>query len=79
MCDNSNVTGIVDRLEALGLVERRAAAHDRRVKTVVLTEHGEAVRGVVQERMSVPPPPIAGLSDEDAVALRDILKRALDV
>ncbi len=45
---------------------------------MVLTEHGEAVRGVVQERMSVPPPPIAGLSDEDAVALRDILKRALD-
>ena len=79
MCDNSNVTGIVDRLEALGLVERRAAAHDRRVKTVVLTERGEEVRGVVQERMSVPPPPIAGLSDEDVVALRDILKRALDV
>ena len=32
-CDNSNVTGIVDRLEAAGLVERRAAEHDRRVKT----------------------------------------------
>ena len=26
MCDNSNVTGIVDRLEALGLVERKPAA-----------------------------------------------------
>src|SRR3954465_11309292 len=29
-CDNSNVTGIVDRLEARGLVERRAAPHARR-------------------------------------------------
>src|SRR4051794_7591459 len=29
-CDNSNVTGIVDRLEDRGLVERRSAAHDRR-------------------------------------------------
>jgi DNA-binding MarR family transcriptional regulator len=79
MCDNSNVTGIVDRLEALGLVERRAAEHDRRVKTVALTERGREVRGVVQQRMSQPPPPIAGLSEEDAVALRGILQRALDV
>ena len=38
MCDNSNVTGIVDRLEALGLVERSPAKHDRRVKAVALTE-----------------------------------------
>ena len=44
-CDNSNVTGIVDRLEAAGLAERRAAERDRRVKTVVLTPHGEAVSG----------------------------------
>ena len=29
--------------------------------------------------MSVPPPPLAGLSEEDAVALRDILQRALEV
>ena len=27
---------------------------------------------------SVPPPPLAGLSVDDAVALRDILQRALD-
>ena len=78
MCDNSNVTGIVDRLEALGLVERRPAEHDRRVKTVALTERGREVRGVVQQRMSQPPPPIAGLSEADAVALRGILQRALD-
>ena len=36
-CDNSNVTGIVDRLEQRGLVERRPAEHDRRVKLLVLT------------------------------------------
>ena len=79
MCDNSNVTGIVDRLEALGLVERRPAERDRRVKAVGLTERGRAMRGVVQLRMSEPPPPLAGLSEEDAAALRDILQRALDV
>ena len=79
MCDNSNVTGIVDRLEALGLVERRPAERDRRVKAVGLTERGRSVRGVVQLRLSEPPPPLAGLSEEDAAALRDILQRALEV
>ncbi len=79
MCDNSNVTGIVDRLEAQGLVERRPAAHDRRVKTLVVTPKGIELRGQVEQHMSVPPPPLADLSDEDAAALRDILQRALDV
>jgi DNA-binding MarR family transcriptional regulator len=79
MCDNSNVTGIVDRLEALGLVERRPAERDRRVKAVALTQQGIAVRGVVQERMSDPPPPLKRLSEEDAAALLDILQRALEV
>src|SRR5215212_2103310 len=39
-CDNSNVTQIVDRLEADGLVERRPAPHDRRVKALALTDRG---------------------------------------
>jgi len=78
-CDNSNVTGIADRLEAMGLIERRAAEHDRRVKTLVITELGKQVRDQVERRMSVPPPPLAGLSEADAIALRDILQRALDV
>ena len=76
-CDNSNVTGIVDRLEAAGLAERRAAEHDRRVKTIVLTSRGEALRAEVQLRAGQPPPEIAAMSREDAVALRDILRRAL--
>ena len=77
-CDNSNVTGIVDRLEAAGLAERRAAERDRRVKTVVLTPHGEAVRDEVRRRAGTPPPEIAALSDDDAEQLRAILQRALD-
>ena len=78
MCDNSNVTGIVDRLEAQGLVERRPAEHDRRVKTLVITPKGVELRGEVERRMGTPPPPLAALSEEDAVALREILQRALD-
>ncbi len=77
-CDNSNVTGIVDRMEAHGLVERRPAARDRRVKAVALTPHGEAVRDEVRRRAGTPPPGIARLSEEDAALLRDVLQRAVD-
>src|SRR5437773_10381945 len=37
----SNVTGLVDRLEARGLVQRRDSAHDRRAYRVVLTTAGK--------------------------------------
>jgi DNA-binding MarR family transcriptional regulator len=77
-CDNSNVTGIVDRLEERGLVRREAAEGDRRVKLLVLTDEGERMRIEITKRMAEPPAPIASLSEEDQRTLRDILKRALD-
>jgi DNA-binding MarR family transcriptional regulator len=75
-CDNSNVTGIIDRLEERGLVERRAAKGDRRVRLVALTPQGRRLREGVDARMAEPPPPIERLSREDQRALRDILRRA---
>jgi DNA-binding MarR family transcriptional regulator len=77
-CDNSNVTGIVDRLEERGLLRRESAEGDRRVKLLVLTKEGERVRVEITKRMAEPPPPIASLSDKDQRALRDILKRAVE-
>jgi DNA-binding MarR family transcriptional regulator len=77
-CDNSNITGIVDRLEAAGLAERRPDERDRRVKAVVLTTDGERMQIEIERRAGEPPPTIASLSAEDAIALRDILSRALD-
>jgi DNA-binding MarR family transcriptional regulator len=76
-CDNSNVTGIVDRLEDRGLVERRSAPHDRRVKMLAVTEHGAEVRRRLRERLQEAPPPLAQLSAEDQRALCDIMRRAL--
>ena len=77
-CDNSNVTGIVDRLEERGLLRREAAEGDRRVKLLVLTKDGERVRVEITKRMAEPPPPIASLSEKDQRQLRDILKRAVE-
>ena len=77
-CDSSNVTWITDRLEERGLVERRSAEHDRRVKLLVLTQKGRRLREELQARLAVPPPQIAGLSREDQRTLRDILRRAAE-
>jgi DNA-binding MarR family transcriptional regulator len=77
-CDNSNVTGIVDRLEERGLVRREAAEGDRRVKLLVLTKEGERMRVEITKRMAEPPPPIASLSEKDQRQLRDILRRAVE-
>jgi DNA-binding MarR family transcriptional regulator len=77
-CDNSNVTGIVDRLEERGLLTREAAEGDRRVKLLVLTDEGERMRVEITKRMADPPPPIASLSEKDQRTLRDILQRAVE-
>jgi DNA-binding MarR family transcriptional regulator len=77
-CDNSNVTWITDRLEERGLVERRPAPHDRRVRLLVLTDAGRRLREEIAARLATPPPPIAELSREDQRALRDVLRRAAE-
>src|SRR5262249_55592302 len=76
-CDASNVTGIVDRLEARGLVERTACAHDRRIRMVRLTRRGAEMRARIVARMAEPPHPLAGLPADDLAALCAILRRAL--
>jgi MarR family transcriptional regulator, organic hydroperoxide resistance regulator len=74
-CDPSNITGIVDRLEARVLFERRAAPGDRRIKTLVLTGGGVRLRGLLLDRLSEPPPAIAALSADEQRLFRDLLRR----
>jgi MarR family transcriptional regulator, organic hydroperoxide resistance regulator len=76
-CDNSNITGIVDRLEERGLVRRQPAEYDRRVKLIAVTDAGSRLRDDLNRRFAEPPEAIASLSEEDLVALRDILRRAV--
>jgi DNA-binding MarR family transcriptional regulator len=75
-CDPSNVTGIVDGLEAKGLAERRPAEHDRRVKLVALTAEGRRLRAKLQRETRKPPEWLRDLSPADQRALLAILKRA---
>jgi DNA-binding MarR family transcriptional regulator len=76
-CDNSNVTGIIDRLEARGLVQRCPAPGDRRVKMLVVTAEGADVRRRLRERMEQPPEALGRLSADEQRTLRDLMRKAL--
>ncbi|MHC0434126.1 MarR family winged helix-turn-helix transcriptional regulator [Streptomyces sp. O3] len=76
-CEPSNVTGIVDRLEARGLVERRPDPADRRVKLAAATEAGRQTARDLRDGLDFAREPLGQLSHDDRVALRDLLRRML--
>jgi len=74
-CEPSNVTGIVDRLESRGLVERRPDPADRRVKVAAATDEGRRVARGLRDSLRFAREPLAALSEEERLALRDLLRR----
>jgi DNA-binding MarR family transcriptional regulator len=76
-CDASNVTGIVDRLEQRGLIERRPHPADRRVKRLALTGEGARLRARILERLYEPPAQLGRLTRGEQRALRDLVEKAL--
>src|SRR5438874_13585031 len=75
--DPSNVTGLVDRLEARGLVERRADPRDRRIKGLALTSAGASMRERLFARLYSAPPSVTDLPESDQRCLRDVLQRVM--
>src|SRR5262249_50095198 len=73
VCDASNATWMVDRLEERGLAERRTVPSDRRVKLVQLTPAGARVKREMFEGMSEPPPELLELDRADLEALLALL------
>lgn len=73
-CDASNVTGIVDRMVANGLVFRAESERDRRAKTIQLTDKGKQV---VEELSSHLPAKLGcnKLNADERVALHTILQK----
>lgn len=72
--EKSNVTGIVDRLEAAGLAVRTAAPNDRRVILVKLTDEGRRVRDFVRDQHDVRVRDLMKtLALEDLHKVRDLL------
>jgi DNA-binding MarR family transcriptional regulator len=78
MLEPSNQTGIIDKLEARGLVTRREASADRRSKIVTMTEEGMALRKRLYQRFSEPAPWMVALTPQDQKRLLDIVRSAID-
>jgi DNA-binding MarR family transcriptional regulator len=78
-CEPSNVTGIVDRLESRGLVERRPAPGDRRVKLAAATERGNGTAALLRGSLDFAREPLAGLTPLERRTLRYLLQRMLGV
>jgi MarR family transcriptional regulator, organic hydroperoxide resistance regulator len=77
-CDASNVTGLVDRLEARGLVQRRPSADDRRVKVIQLTPTGSRLRAQLLRRMTGGSCSLSRLSASEQRSLVRILEALVD-
>ena len=73
-CDPSNITGLVDKLEMKGYIQRQPDPQDRRVKMIAVTEAGSKVRARLQSQLSEPPRSVALLSPQDKKTLYRILK-----
>jgi MarR family transcriptional regulator, organic hydroperoxide resistance regulator len=73
-CDASNVTGLVDRLEARGLVQRQPSPDDRRVKVIQLTQEGSRLRGQLLRRITGASCALSRLSVNDQRSLLRILE-----
>jgi len=76
-CDASNVTGVVDKLEARGLIARQGAEYDRRVKVLVVTEKGRDLRKKLFARAATPPAAIASLPQKTRDLLTEVLRALL--
>lgn len=73
VCEPSNVTFVLDRLEQQGLIERRPHPTDRRAKQIVLTPAGWRYRTNVLEQLSAHSP-LVPLTAAQQESLRDLLQ-----
>jgi len=64
-CDPSNVTGLVDRVERLGLVDRVPNPDDRRIRMLTLTPKGRRLRDKINAEVGRELAGALGLEPED--------------
>ena len=76
--DASNLTGLVDRLEARGALERRPHPNDRRIKSLVLTEEGLRLREEFRRRLFDYRGTFGALTLTQLLELRDLLRKVLE-
>lgn len=79
LCDNSNLTGIVDRLISKGYVERRPDPQDRRVSLICLTQAGaEKLRRIKPRHHARVSRRMRSLSNDQVHELRNLLRQLFE-
>jgi DNA-binding MarR family transcriptional regulator len=73
--DSATITGVIDRLETGGLLERRSGGGDRRVHRLFLTDRGRALQGPLDAAMDRLNAEVAAEMGEEAQALWAALRR----
>src|SRR2546422_2725040 len=74
LLDSATMTGLLDRLEQAGLIERKAHATDRRVNRVVLTARGRDLQTPLDHEMDQMNQDFLGeFAPSEAMLLRNLL------
>ena len=76
-CDASNITQIVTRLEARGLVQREPNPEDRRSRQIVRTPSGGELYGAFEESFEFPRAAATKLTVAERKQLTALLHKAL--
>jgi MarR family transcriptional regulator, lower aerobic nicotinate degradation pathway regulator len=77
--DTSTIGGVVDRLEARGLIQRQVSPEDRRVRLLEPTTEGQALlRSVVPRMLRAQERILSPLSASDAKAFMRLTQRLID-
>ena len=77
LCDPSNVTQLVVRLEARGLVTRVPETADRRVKRVSITAAGRREHRAVRRSFDFPADRLGRLTGQEQLQLSELLSKVL--
>lgn len=77
VCDASNVTQLVGRLEARGLVARERDPADRRTRRVSITAAGRRMCRSVEKRFTLPAERVGRLTEREQRQLSRLLRKIL--
>lgn len=75
-CDASNVTGLIERLDAQGMITQKVDKADRRVKLIELNTKGTAARHTIEVQLQAADAlDLQKLSDEEQITLVKLIDK----
>lgn len=75
-CDASNATGLIDRLDSHGLIERTPGENDRRIKMIKLSAKGLELRQCILDELAKREVvDFDGLTNDEIATFRKVIDR----